>query len=274
MDKVKLLLNEQRSSIYLRNLAGINPDKPLSKEMANLVQLNDELLELQTTSDSVQSDISLNQILCHSKAFDLFIHHIAKELSIECLLSYVEFIQFKKFMFAHLKVMRTESDIRQKSVELFECVQQRNASFGASEININVNYGKNPKKGSTSFESIEFPPNVPKSSIVYDDDVNFNGHKFEDRVKHKIYRLYVKYIRVGAGLEINISHRSRQALASMIDDYDNWMKHPKYQNLDTVFLMHIFDKSIVQMLNLMQSSFARFQDSKQFAKLSQFVFIQ
>merc|ERR1712228_477595 len=248
MDKVKLLLNEQRSSIYLRNLAGINPDKPLSKEMANLVQLNDELLELQTTSDSVQSDISLNQILCHSKAFDLFIHHIAK-----------------KFMFAHLKVMRTESDIRQKRVELFESVQQRNASFGASEININVNYGKNPKKGSTSFESIEFPPNVPKSSIVYDDDVNFNGHKFEDRVKHKIYRLYVKYIRVGAGLEINISHRSRQALASMIDDYDNWMKHPKYQNLDTVFLMHIFDKSIVQMLNLMQSSFARFQDSKQFA---------
>merc|ERR1712129_356830 len=165
------------------------------------------------------------------------------------------------------KVMRSESDIRQKSVELHNSVNARNASFGASEININVNYGNEAQVD--SFENIEFPPNVPKSSIVYEDDVKFNGNKFEDRVKHKIYRLYAKYVRVGADFEINISFRSRQALAQMMEAYEEWMNANKYQDLDTVFLMHIFDKTIVQMLNLMQSSFTRFQSTKQYAKLSQ-----
>ena len=109
---------------------------------------------------------------------------------------------------------------------------------------------------------------------MYEDDINFQSNKFQDRAKHKISKLYEKYIRVGSELEINISHRSRQALVQMIDDYDNWMNNNKYKDLDTVFLMHIFDKSLIQMINLLKASHIRFTHSKQFAKLSQFVFVQ
>ena len=258
--------------------------------MAAYVQLNDDLLELQTTKeakktledeDDAGNGITLNQILSHPKAFDLFIHHVAKEFSIECLLSYVEFIQFKKYMFKHMKIMRSENDIRQKSVELYKSIKDKKISFSKSEIEVDINYGDKQQHDDglnddrlMSFQDIKFPSNVPQSEIVYEDDINFESNNFKDRSKHKIYKLYNKYIKSGCELEINISHRSRQALFLMIDDYEKWMKDNKYLNLDTVFLMHIFDKCIYQMYNLLKSSYMRFKHSNQFIKLStQFVFV-
>ena len=285
--------------------------------MADYVQLNDQLLELQNAAitprntdlgdgkeddeDCVGSLITLNQILSHPKAFDLFVHHVAKEFSIECLLSYVEFVQFKKFMYNHMKVLESENDIRQRSIELHNAIEERKGSLCKSEIEIDINYGgthnnndnsnnNNNNNGngrrithshdlhhqerSMGFQDVEFPSTVPKSAIVYKDNIDFESNNFKDKAKYKIYKLYCKYIRTGCDLEINISHRSRQVLVSMMDDYESWMTGNKYKNLNTIFLMHIFDKCIAQMRNLLTSSYMRFKHSNQFVKLAtQCVFV-
>eukprot|EP01084_Bolivina_argentea_P139994 246225_1 len=271
MNKVKLLLNEQQQSIYLGNSVQ-NPQTALTDEMAEYIQLNDDLIELQVDKNKDdENEISLFQVLSHAKAFDLLVNHVAKEFSIECLLSYVEFIQFKQYMYNHLKLNYSIEEIKQKSLQLFEAIHDRKGSFSKTEIDVNI-YNPNDIN-SLSFERIKFPSNVPRSHLIYEDDINFETNNFKDRSKYKIYKLYCKYVKVGCELEINVSHRTRNALSSMIDHLDIWMNDNKYQDLDSIFLMHIFDKSIVQMIDLLKSSFSRFRQSNQFAKLSKLVFV-
>ena len=167
-------------------------------------------------------------------------------------------------MRAHMKVMRSSEDIRQKTLELHDCVENAKGSLSRSEIEIDLDL---------EFQDIIFPQSVPHSVIVYEDDINFQTNNFKDRAKHKIYRLYYKYISQGGELEINISHRSRQVFIQMMDDYSKWMNDVKYSTLDPVFLMHIFDKCIAQMTALLKSSYMRFKNSNQFAKLSQLMFL-
>lgn len=280
MKKVEPLLTDQimRRSHYLGATK-------LSPEMASYVQLNDDLMELQLESmrmnhggaiqEEEEVDVSLFEVMEHSKAFHLFMHFVATEFSMECLLSFVEFVQFKQWMIRHLRVTRTEDAIKQKSIELFHSLRDRTSSLTKSEIAVDLHYGSNGQnEDDGGFLNIEFPANVPKSRIVFDEDYDLTTNKFTDRSKHKIYKLYSKYIRKDSELEINISGRSRHALAVMMDDYDQWMNDHKYDNLDAVFLMHILDKCIEQMYDLLTASYRRFKHSSQYQKLRRSVFVE
>lgn len=154
-------------------------------------------------------------------------------------------------------------------------MRDRTGSLTKSEIAVDLHYGSDSRnEDERGFLELEFPANVPKSGIVFDEDLELSTNKFTDRSKHKVHKLYAKYIRSGSDLEINISGRSRNALSSMMDDYEEWMEHQKYRNLDAVFLMHIFDKCIDQMYDLLTASYRRFKHSPQFAKLARCVFVE
>jgi len=286
MKMVEPLLSEERRSGFLAATT-------LSPEMAAYVRLNDDLLELNSVRkhsddpDADRQDISLLTVLSHSKSFDLFVHFVASEFSMECLLCFVEMIQFKQWMLRHLRVTRSEDAIKQKSIELFHSLRDRTGSFTKSDIAVDLRYGSPSLGPSTAFSAsapmtgheddrgfldIDFG-HVPKSRIVFDEDLELTTNRFTDRSKHKIYKLYAKYVRSGSELEVNISGRSRLALANMMDDYERWMRLHKYEQLDAVFLMHIFDKVIDQMFELLTASYRRFKHSPKFAKLAQSVLV-
>ena len=162
-----------------------------------------------------------------SNDIDLFISHINQEFSLEIMLSFIEFVQFRQFL---------------------------------KEIAIKYNYVDSEQIGGV--ESFRFSSTVPKSSIVYD----HKGIPCEDRdelvkfFKEIAYELYEKYIVVGTEFEINISYQLRQWFWKRMNNKTMWL-NLTFDGGDhggLVQLIHIFDAAIDEMLYLQIQSFVRF----------------
>ena len=54
------------------------------------------------SDDAFVSEIKLGQVLSHPKALNLLMQHLAREFSMECLLSLIEFIQFQDYVFDYI----------------------------------------------------------------------------------------------------------------------------------------------------------------------------
>ena len=88
---------------------------------------------------------------------------------------------------------------------------------------------------------------VPLSAIVYNEHIS---------LKDKAYKIYQKYIKHGAIYAINISHRVRQKLIDLMDNYDFWEIN---EEIKGKLLMNIFDDACKEIKRLMNDSYKRFK---------------
>ena len=191
---------------------------------------NSDIAELQQT-------LHLKDVLLHEKGLDLFIQHLAKEFSLECVLSLIEFIQFECYVFD--KIMQ----------EFDEQQTEKNKDENNSGINNRKRHERKWKEHKLASllvsKKIKLPQSVPPSHIVSgvytpsgpDGDIggilmgwrqstmydNSNSKVFMRECKHKAHQLYEKYVKVGSALEINVSYRARKHLSDLMNDYETWM---------------------------------------------------
>ena len=144
--------------------------------------------------------------------------------SIECLLSYVEFVQFKQYM-------------RRRIYSKMKDADEESPSPGPNE------------RRETDLDVV-FPASVPHSEIVYNDDGDVS-------VKAKIYKFYLKYIQNHSEFEINILDSTRTKMGNMLKDYNAWMSTDYF---DEIGLFHFYDGCIDEMRILLISSYKRFKE--------------
>eukprot|EP01084_Bolivina_argentea_P060670 110836_1 len=173
------------------------------------------------------SNLSLVEILSDDETLNLFMQHLIKEFSMECILSTIEMLQFRNYAIKSL-------DINEVDVE--DCVD------------------------------IHFPDSIPQSEIVYSNELDktnvFDNDKLNEtnddmilKLKIKAYKLYEKYIASESDLEINISYRNRKLITELMDDYDEFLK----RDITELDLIQIFDREILEMCRLLNHSKTRFE---------------
>ena len=160
-------------------------------------------------------------------------------ISMECLLSYVEFAQYRREVITNLI---------------------------ARQI-LNVNELKELPK-----LPFILPTTVPKSSIVYSRpfDPHDDMKDFKQQIKRKAFRLFHKYIAIGAEYEINISSKLRREYVNLMGNIDTFL-------LDSTTpkeLLVIFDACCSEMIYILTDAFRRFTTTTQFLKLSDLIFVK
>eukprot|EP01083_Nonionella_stella_P036250 98925_1 len=214
-----------------------------------------EVLVLDKThrKDSVKHNkIKLCDVLMHYEGFELFMQHLTKEFSVECMLSLVEMVQFQQSVYKCMKEFygKHGGDTNRKQFEEFE------------------NY---IKMKSPWFHSLRFPKDVPLSGIVCDarkDEMNMLDAI--QRCKCKAYDIYKKYIDYDAMLQINLPFKIKKEMNSIMNNYDVWIAMDHVTLFD---LLRLFDTSCDQMYTLMLSSYDRFCLTHNYNKLRDCVFL-
>eukprot|EP01084_Bolivina_argentea_P258720 436295_1 len=215
-----------------------------------LVRVKAKKSHIKSASSISIQNVNLKQILTHPKAFDLFTWHLQYEFSIECILSFTEFVQFQELLFQYIQIHKDKDN-------------------------------DDEFDGRMWFDDVKLPSNVPKSFIVWYDSVtlkeknymNIDRKDFINIAQYKAYLLYVKYIDYGSELQINISHKIRSRLRQLFSNTDingNWMYN---DNISLKDLLILFDDICDQLYSLLNSAYDRFQQTTEFEKLRSLVFI-
>merc|ERR1712228_86714 len=144
---------------------------------------------LPSKSKEKPQKIRLRAVLSHKISIHTFMLHLSKEYSMELLLAAIEFVQFQQYILPHLN----ENDYDLSVQKL-----------------------------------VDFPSNVPKSRIVYNDDdedisKEYEGshnevNEFVFHAKMKGFKLYNKYVADNSEYEINIGYDERVRLMNVFCD--------------------------------------------------------
>lgn len=197
-----------------------------------------------TTSTRNDGYVTLQMLLSDKDLFGLYMQHLLKEFSMECLLAVIEFTQFKKH-----------------AIE----------TFNANKMNIDIDITNTESKSKYPARNklLIFPECVPLSDIVYgygtedlsiNVDLNSPTNSETDKTllllfKDKAHRLYHKYIAFGSGFEINISYKMRAELGRLLHEYHQCINNDELKERE---LINIFDQCIDEMIQLLKASKSRF----------------
>ena len=237
--------------------------------------------------DSRVSRTKLGHVLSNARSLDLLMAHLGREFSMECLLSLIEFIQFQNYIYQ--QIVNQRNRLKNGKTDINNNTNLENDEM-RPDIQLDIDDSKIELKSlennliSKKFD-IEFPPNVPLSSIVFDikDETNDDDYKLVSNILNKkkqniddcswvidakirSYKLYKKYIALGSEYEINISYRTRQELINTMHDLNKFIEN---ESIDEKKLFWLFRKSSHEMIHLINGSFARFKASTHFAKFLQ-----
>eukprot|EP01083_Nonionella_stella_P025480 70143_1 len=186
--------------------------------------------------DRIVSRLShkLPAVLSNSKTFKLFMQHLAKEFSTECLLCFAEVLQYKF------------------------CLKQRTDLLTSHILTAEAGF----------VELCPLSDVVPLSVVVrsgFEQDLNkYRTQKDKEDViitalkleaKQVCFALYNKYIAEGAELEVNIAYEMRRHLHGLMSIKHVWFRLDV--SMDDLF--SIYDDVAQQMFRLMNGSFNRFQ---------------
>ena len=223
------------------------------------------------------TDITLSQILSNKQGFELFMRHLAFELSIECLLCFTELIQFQKYI---VKLVSNHND--NNSMPNVIVLGNSSSSFTSSQTKQSL------------FQCIEFPDSVPNSFIVYQYiDDKYNDNKNENNLDQQLLsdnvindenvmfeimvlrgnKLYQKYITSNSEYQVNLAYRTRKEIEKgikalfMREDDNNGN-----DNDDMESLLYLFDNACNGLYGLMKDSFRRFKKTPEFDKLQMHLF--
>lgn len=236
-----------------------------------LIRVQPKQSSLSTGIDVVKTNIiTLKQILCHPKAYELFTWHLQYEFSIECMLSFVEFIQYQEFIWKYI---------------LHNKLLENDDNDDNDEHNERNEYNKSQYEGKIWSNTNELPSNCPKSFIVYFDheteqELDLEQYYFSTNIEdlkysiqYKAWLLYKKYIERQSEYEINISFMVRSKIKrSFTCDINN--EYVYNDNASLSDLLYLFNPVCDQLYSLLNSSYDRFQSTTEFEKIQNLVFIQ
>eukprot|EP01084_Bolivina_argentea_P121392 215107_1 len=216
-----------------------------------------------------QSAKELERVLLDPNNFELFVHHLLREFNVENVLCFIEMVQFKhlindKFNLNYGKLTNVgRSYSIDENIETdFESVME----IKESDNKVNDSY---EAELLFSFRTCDITRNttIPKSSIVYNIDMENNKNKHGDmnyvtECLQIIYKLSEKYICTGE-LEINISGTLREQYINEMSDIElmingNYNGDKKMEEID---LFEYFDAIIEEMYHLLAGTCERFLDS-------------
>ena len=188
----------------------------------------------------------LREILYDNDTFNLFMAHLINEFSMECLLSVIEFAQFKTHAMDMLNI---------DTADLDSPSSPSHSSPSTPSIS-SVRVLTRSVSVAVFEQQITFPADVPQSDIVYGPSPFQNDVDVVLAFKNKAYRLYRKYVKTGAEYEINVSYRIRGRLDKYMSNYDEWMNHDTFSKYKLVTL---FDDATKEMIKLLDYSRSRFK---------------
>ncbi|ETO28815.1 hypothetical protein RFI_08310 [Reticulomyxa filosa] len=220
---------------------------------------------------TLQRDWPIQRVLKDSNAVDLLMNHLGKEYSMELLLSIIEMGQFV-------------NEIKKRDQQEWD---------------------EDAKKSILEIRLIEFSADLPKSILVFDSNsIKDKIRQLKEEHKEKqywddellyfkiiAYDLFAKYVRVGSKYEINIAYDERVRLTSLMENKTQWLLSDKSSiartpvsnfnifhhrsttnNFHTITttqqLFHVFDYCISEVFKLLRQSYARFERSPEFLKMS------
>eukprot|EP01083_Nonionella_stella_P158065 513903_1 len=174
--------------------------------------------------------VYLDEIFVNKVYTQYFIHHVIKEFSLECVLSWIEMKQFGYYLYTQLKAL-------------------------------DVNLSTDP----TINRDIEpLAQHVPQSTIVYCTEINDRKEKVMHNFKDKFVALYDKYIEDKAEYEVNISYELKERLDCFksMHESDAW-------NVNEKELLGVFHEVIAEMRIFMNTSLQRFTKSVEWKQIYQ-----
>eukprot|EP01084_Bolivina_argentea_P194521 333762_1 len=198
-------------------------------------------------SKKQESDITLYQVLSHIKSFELYMVHLSREFSLECLLSTIEFIEYQKLI---LSIININDESNHEQIQ-------------------DIKGNKYNKNRQLWCDIIKLPETLPKSKIVYGDA---RGDTRLANCKIKAWAIYTKYIQQGSDFEINIPGDMRSKYKRLMGNYNEWINKSN-DVYDIYSLLLLFDPLIEQMVSLMADCFRRFAQSLDFKKLEKLLFL-
>ena len=175
---------------------------------------------------------AFRDIFTNEENVDLFAQHLLEEYSIEVLLSYIEFIQYKSlFKDQYYSTHKTGNKLETYFFEI-------------------------------DVTKLKY---VPESSIIYN---SFNDNNIISNFKNMAWELFNKYVKKGVLYEVNISsslkrhyyHLFKMDMDGNINDsYNEWMN----TDINPDDLYSIYDSCIHEMYKFLRDSSMRFWQSIQ-----------
>eukprot|EP01084_Bolivina_argentea_P029915 55505_1 len=176
---------------------------------------NDNVYHLGVDIDNKIQEITLQKLILNDESLHLFMIHLSKEFSMECMLSFIEMVQFKWYVMQKMDISK-----------------DKNATYAESMLN--------------------FSPNTPTSIII---ETNDDNKDMLWNAKFKAYKLYIKYIQPGTEFEINISGVHRQVYINNFDVKSKWMNNNDITEEDLFALFDILIGEMEQLLHLSLTRF-------------------
>ncbi len=196
-------------------------------------------------------NLTVRDLIAKEESFSLFMHHLCKEFAMECLLSVIEFTQFRELLSADKEYMSTSPIIEGKRKEM-----------------------------------VVLPPSIIQSHIVFGTDGSNDPSLFYNEFSlverrgiywKKAIKLYRKYVKRGAEFQINIGSLERESLDGIfqrvvhlplgrqrtsVERNERFEKGTKA--MENEHLAGIFDKCVTDMLGLTGGSMGRFTSREEF----------
>eukprot|EP01083_Nonionella_stella_P078727 215601_1 len=172
----------------------------------------------------------LEEIFRDENRLNLFMQHLISEFSMECLLSVIEFQQYKYAAIKALNSMKM-SDL---DTALVAC------ALISEPLELEDIDGPPPQ----DYDTVFLQSHVPLSDIVFKHFEMYHDTTIEFKIK--AFKLYKKYIEPRSRFEINICSKTRQKLTEHMQYYDEWVN--ANGSITDRELINIFDRANSEML--------------------------
>eukprot|EP01083_Nonionella_stella_P002392 6912_1 len=203
--------------------ASLQPCDTASPASSTISYVSDSHVYIEAPKRVCLSEIFLDQVYTQH-----FIHHIIKEFSLECVLSWIEMKQFGYYLYTQLNAL---------------------------DVDLCMDPSTNP--------DIEpLPQHIPQSTIVYCDEINDSKEKVMKNFKDKFVALYDKYIDDQAQYQLNISYELKASFDCFktMHEFDAW-------NVTENELIGVFHEVIDEMRTFMNTSLFRFTKSMEWKQI-------
>ena len=238
--------SSMRSSTSMKSLSTTSHGKSNTSTTGSLRGLNISLGSLSSIKISFKSikDVRLKDILANEEYLELFMCHLAQEFSIECILSLIEFMQFKQLIFESRQV-------KPKSIRDFV---------------------------------ITFPTSIPKSSIVYNTEETLRwkaeklfvkyveiGAEYEinvsSEVRNKLNNMFQSRTSPNLFLPMSSEKNPLPNLIRVISRGTSPNLAEGNQTISNDKMYTVFDECIMEMIKLLDYSLSRFKAKPQSQKI-------
>eukprot|EP01083_Nonionella_stella_P007582 21862_1 len=216
---------------------------------------------IDSPSSMSSAQVQLKQILSNKKAMHLFMLHLSKEYSIECLLSYIEFTQYQQYVEnGMMEIALRDGDgssvdpptkTKSKTHRPFASNIPMSCIVSSSHLSVNAD-------GIEEEDDDHEDENKPKRA----EDELLHAAKVCDCVFH--IELSIDHNLNQSELEINISGRSRQILFNRLADKEALLR---YDNVKLMDLVTIFDSERKDMLLYLGFSLKRYRTQAGFKEV-------